>query len=67
MMHQLIEFEPTPLEVKVDGMVSEDGLIQYWGIAKRQPNGKYHCLANVCGALCRVEVTLRFDRKGTSP
>lgn len=58
------EIEPIltglPPEVAVDGLRSEDGLIEYWGKARLQPDGTYQCLANVGGALCRVEVHLRF-------
>ena len=35
--------------------------IQYLGIARRQTNGLYKCLANVAGALCVVEVRINFD------
>ncbi len=45
-------------EICLDGVIDRTGLVQYWGIATRQPNGKYHCLANVGGNLCVVEVTI---------
>jgi hypothetical protein len=47
-----------PDEVPVDGLTDGPG-IEYWGIAKRQLDGTYQCLANVHGSLCRVEIRLR--------
>lgn len=47
-------------EWPVDGHMDKSG-ITYLGIATRQPDGTWHCLANVGGALCRVEVTLTPD------
>jgi hypothetical protein len=49
-----------PDRVNVDGMTSSDseGFITYLGDAVRQPDGTYQCLADVSGALCRVEVKL---------
>ena len=47
-----------PEQIDVDGRRSNDGLVEYWGQATRQPNGKYHCFANVDGTLCIVEVTI---------
>jgi hypothetical protein len=58
---------PNPESVDLDGHVDEKG-IQYIGNASRQPNGKWICLANVEGNLCRVEVIItgmpptRYDR-----
>ena len=43
------------LEIDVDGYVDERG-IQYLGKAVKQEDGTWQCLANVGGALCRVEV-----------
>lgn len=60
-MSQLHLFEPE--EVKVDGMTSPDGLFEYWGVAKRQPNGKYQCYANCAGHMCIVEVTITMIEK----
>lgn len=45
------------LEINLDGFTDKKG-ITYIGAAKRQENGKYVCLANVGGALCRVEVSI---------
>jgi hypothetical protein len=52
-------------KVNVDGYVDERG-IEYWGKAIRQSDGTWQCLANVDGALCRVEVsiTLRDSQEG---
>lgn len=47
-------------EVTVDGIVDPTGYIRYIGKATRQPNGKWHCLAQVGSALCIVEVRIRY-------
>jgi hypothetical protein len=47
-------------EVDLEGHFDEATQIEYLGKAKLQPNGKWHCLANVRGALCMVEVTITF-------
>ncbi len=47
-----------PSEVDLEGRIDEANGIEYLGKAKRQPDGKYHVLANVNGALAMVEVTL---------
>lgn len=44
-------------EINLDGFVDGHG-VRYIGSATRQPDGKYICLADVGGALCRVEVTI---------
>lgn len=49
--------EELPNEVDLDGHIDAKG-IQYIGKASRQPDGTWLCLANVGGALCRVEVKL---------
>ena len=49
-----------PEEVDVDGFVDAKG-IKYIGKALKQPDGKWICIADVDGALCRVEVTIRFQ------
>lgn len=56
-MHQPVEYQP--LEIAVDGILLEDGVIECWGIAKLQPNGKYQCLARVAGSLCRIEIVIQ--------
>lgn len=61
-MHQPVEWVPTPMVVDVDGHVDPRG-IRYVGKAHRQPNGKYVCLADVGGALCRVEATITFEAR----
>lgn len=43
------------LEIDIDGYIDERG-IQYLGNAVKQEDGTWQCLANVGGALCRVEV-----------
>jgi hypothetical protein len=45
-------------EVNVEGYIDEARGIRYLGKARKQPDGKYICLANVKGSLCLVEVTL---------
>lgn len=46
-----------PHELDVDGHVDDHG-IRYLGKAVLQPSGAWLCLADVGGALCRVEVRL---------
>lgn len=41
-------------EIDVDGLVDAKG-VRYLGKAVKMPNGMYQCLADVDGALCRVE------------
>jgi hypothetical protein len=36
--------------------------VRYLGYANRQPNGKYHVLADVEGSLCLVEIGIRMER-----
>jgi hypothetical protein len=56
----LAGFERAPSHsVAVDGIQPEEG-IELWGRAMRQEDGTYQCLANVHGALCRVEVNITF-------
>ena len=52
-------------EVSVEGFVDAKG-IRYIGKAAKQPDGKWICLADVGGALCRVEVTISFGPKPDS-
>lgn len=47
-----------PSTIDVNGLWDSKKPIEFLGKATRQPNGKWHCLANVNGALCRVEVTI---------
>lgn len=35
-----------------------DGDVQYRGVATRQPNGMWHCIAIVGQSLCRVEISI---------
>jgi hypothetical protein len=54
-----IPAEMTPETVNVDGLRdSRDNTIEYLGIAMRQPDGTYLCLANVGGLLCKVQVNI---------
>lgn len=46
-------------EIDVDGLVDESTGIQYIGKAMKTYEGHWLCLANVGGALCRVEVTMK--------
>jgi hypothetical protein len=51
---------PTPetgAEIDVDGHVDAKG-IRYIGKAVKMPSGVWLCLADVGGALCRVEVRI---------
>jgi len=51
-------------EVDVDGLLdprsTETSFIQYIGKAHEQLDGTWRCLANVHGALCRVEVKIKL-------
>ncbi len=48
-------------EVDLDGHVDERHSVTYMGKARRQPNGKFHVLAKVQDALCKVEVRITFQ------
>lgn len=47
-----------PDEIDVDDVTDSKG-VRFIGKATRQPNGEYHCLADVGGALCVVEVSVQ--------
>jgi hypothetical protein len=48
--------------VLVDGMRDpKHADIQYWGRATLGWDGKWRCYANVQGAMCVVEVSIRFE------
>lgn len=49
-----------PATINVDGLVDSKG-IQYIGKATQQLDGTWRALANVGGALCLVEVNIRFE------
>lgn len=53
------EEKEMPEELDVDGRVDSRG-VKFIGKAKRQPDGTWHCLADVGGALCIVEVKVTF-------
>lgn len=44
--------------VDVDGIWDERRQVLYMGTATKQPSGRWHCLAQVGGALCVIEVTI---------
>ena len=46
-------------EIDVHGLVDESNGIRYIGKATKTFDGSWVCLANVGGALCRVEVSVR--------
>lgn len=50
---------PGATEIDVDGLVDETTNVRYLGKATRGFDGRWTCLADVGGALCRVEVTVR--------
>jgi hypothetical protein len=64
MILQIPELNPElPERVSVDGLKdSKRPSIEYWGVATRQANGRYICLANVDGLLCQVEVTISPEK-----
>ncbi len=45
-------------EIDVDGLVDESTGIRYIGKATKVFGGRWLCLANIGGALCRVELTV---------
>lgn len=45
-------------DIDLDGHVDKRG-VEYFGQARRQPDGTWRCLACVCGCLCVVEVRVR--------
>ena len=49
-------------EIDIDNYVDARG-IRYIGKAIKQNNGKYFCLADVGGMLCRVEVVIRGEKR----
>ena len=51
--------EQDAVELDVDGVVDETANIRYIGKALRLFDGRWRCLADVGGALCIVEVTVR--------
>ena len=46
-------------EIDVDGLVDESTGIRYIGKAMKIFDDRWLCLANIGGALCRVELTVR--------
>lgn len=58
-MSVTVEAAPDATEIDVDGRVDEKLGICYIGKAMKTFDGRWLCLANVQGALCRVEVRIR--------
>jgi hypothetical protein len=46
-------------EIDVDGIFDESAGVRYIGKATKTFGGRWLCLANVGGALCRVELTVK--------
>ncbi len=46
-------------EIDLDGILDETTGIRYLGKARRDFGGQWRCLADVVGALCLVEVSVR--------
>lgn len=46
-------------EINVDGIKDQERNIAYVGKATKMENGKWHCLANIDGELCLVEVVIK--------
>ena len=62
-MEQLDLKLANPRRINVDGVFGTDGHILYIGEATQQFNGTWRALANVFGALCVVEVDIKFEEK----
>lgn len=45
-------------EIDINGVIDETTGIRYIGKAAKGFDGRWLCLADVCGALCRVEVSV---------
>lgn len=57
--HVLASAQGMPEVIDLEGVVDEDRNLRYIGNARRQENGKYHCLAVIeDGSLCVVEVSV---------
>jgi hypothetical protein len=52
----------TGTEINVDGMHDAKG-VRFLGKATLMGDGTWRCLADVGGALCRVEVKITFQEK----
>lgn len=53
-----IEAAPDATEIDVDGLIDETTGIRYVGKATKTFGGRWLCLANVGGLLCRVELSI---------
>jgi len=56
----MIHITENAVELDVEGRYTSDGHIQLLGKARRRADGKWECLANVGGSLCRIEVSVTF-------
>ena len=54
-----IEAASTATEIDLNGIVDESTGVRYLGKARRGFDGRWTCLADVCRALCIVEVSIR--------
>lgn len=61
-----LPFKYDDAEEDIDGRVDKKFGIRYIGKARLQQNGKWRCLADINGALCLVEISLRFDQSDDS-
>lgn len=60
-MGDQLEFRlPNPPFISLEGLVDSHGF-KYIGNAAQQFDGTWRCMADVCGALCLVEVVIKFD------
>lgn len=50
-------------ELEVDGIVTPSGA-KLWGVAKKQEDGTWRCLAEVGGTLCSVEISISDAEPG---
>lgn len=60
-----LELWPQPAGLVVDGMTPKPG-ITLWGRATKNANGKWECLADVLGNLCRVELNITSSQLESS-
>lgn len=65
-MEQLSFHLSDPPRLDVDKMWDEKKEIMYIGKATLQYDGTWRCLANVYGALCLIEVKVRFMENETN-
>lgn len=56
------QHEAQPEALDVDGFLLADSGCRLIGKATRAENGFYHVLADVDGALCRIEIRVTFPK-----